>query len=543
MKSPLFLKPLLAGLFFAVASAWPAFASGPAGSAPPIPRLERVGNQYHLLVDGKPFLILGGQAHNSSASNPKDLEPVWRSLQALHANTAEVPLYWELMEPKPGQFDYRLMDAAIEGARTHSLRLVFLWFATWKNGGMDYAPAWVKENPQKYFHVLNDVGQPMDILSPFCRACRQADADAFAHVMAHLKREDAAHRTVIMIQVENETGLLGTERDYSPEANRRFRGLVPAALMNYLQSHRATLAPSLRAAWQAAGQRASGTWPQVFGRMADEAFSAWYVARYVDAVAAAGQRAYPLPMYVNNWLINPGNVRPGDWPSGGPTRHVLDIWKAAAPHINLLAPDIYLPEFEQICEAYARPDNPLFVPETRFSPSYAAYAYLALGKFNALGFSPFGIDHAVEDGKLTARAAPLADTYRILRPLLPLIERFQYSDKLFPVIQNVDWAQVLRVGHGLAAVVTFPQPYTLNGPWGRGILIELSPRDYIVAGTGFHVSFREQHGPRQRAPLLSIDQGTFQDGHWVFRRRLNGDERHIFLPPNRGRILRVRLLP
>jgi beta-galactosidase GanA len=521
----------------------PSWGMTSAAENPAIPRIERVGNQYHLLVDGRPFLMLGGQAHNSSASNPKDLKPVWASLNALNANTAEVPLYWELMEPTPGKFDYQLMDAAIEGARQHGLRLVFLWFGTWKNGGMDYTPAWVKENPQKYFRVINDVGQPMDILSPFCRACREADADAFAHVMTHLRSVDANHRTVIMVQVENETGLLGTDRDYSPQATRRFDGPVPAPLMSYLETHRSTLARGLSAAWARAGRRDSGTWTQVFGNMAAEAFSAWYVARYVNAVAAAGKRAYPLPMYVNDWLINPGNARPGDWPSGGPTRHVLDIWKAAAPRIDLIAPDIYLPEFQRTSAEYTRPDNPLFVPEIRFSPAYAAYAYLALGQFNAIGFSPFGIDHALENGKLTSRAAPLADTYRLLRPMLPLIERFQYSGKLFPIVQNADWAQAIRLTPRLAAVVTFPQPYSLDGPWGRGIIVELAPDDYIVAGTGLHVSFRELTGPPRKPEFLSIDQGTFRSGHWVFRRRLNGDEEHVSLPPQRGRILRVRLVP
>jgi beta-galactosidase GanA len=312
-------------------------------SAPPIPRLEKTGSQYHFLVDGKAFLMLGGQAHNSSASNPRDLEPVWNSLVGIHANTAEVPLYWELIELQPGQFDFHLVDAAIEGARAHNLRLVFLWFASWKNGEMHYTPEWVKRDTKKFTRVVSADGQPLDILAPTCAACREADANAFAKVMAHIKSVDENRRTVIMMQVENETGLLGSDRDYSPEATRLFNAAVPGELMTFLAGHRSTLSPYLAEAWKSNGERPSGTWSEVFGPLAAETFSAWHVARYVDAVTAAGKQAYPLPMYVNNWLINPGNERAGRWPSGGPTRNVLDIWKAAAPHIDLLAPDIYLP--------------------------------------------------------------------------------------------------------------------------------------------------------------------------------------------------------
>ena len=512
-------------------------ASGQA--TPPIPRIVRSGSQYHVIVDGKPFLMLGGQAHNSSASNPKDLDKVWNSLNGIHANSAEVPIYWELIEPQPGQFDFHLVDAVIEGARAHNLRLILLWFASWKNGEMHYTPEWVKRDTQKFARVIDASGQQTDILSPLCTACRDADANAFSKVMEHIKSIDETHRTVIMMQVENETGLLGTDRDYSDEATQAFHRPVPAELLGYLNAHEALMNPYLAVAWKAG--KKSGTWSDVFGDFAAEAFSAWNVARYVDAVAAAGAKAYPLPMYVNNWIVNPGNERAGRWPSGGPTRNVLDIWKAAAPHIDLLAPDIYNPFFKAVCNDFARADNPLFVPETRFSRSYAAYAYLVFAKFNGIGFSPFGIDGAVEDGKVTERAAPLEDTYRVLEPLLPLIEKNRYTGNLFPVVHNVDGKEAIQLGHELAAVVNFKDPYTLDGPWGRGIIIELGPDDFIVAGTGFRLTFRELTGPPRDARWLSLDEGTFEDGEWKAARRLNGDEQHVWFGDT-GRILRVRLI-
>lgn len=534
-------RPILAALIALIALV----STLPAQTVPPIPQLVHTGSKYQFLVDGKPFLMLGGQAHNSSASNPEDLKPVWDSLVAMHANTAEIPIYWELIEPQPGQFDFHLIDDIIQGARAHQLRVVLLWFGTWKNGAMTYTPAWVKKDTRKYFRVRNASGQPMEIISPFCAAAREADAHAFAAVMNHIKSVDASERTVIMIQVENETGLLGTDRDYSPQATARYKSAVPSALMSYLQAHRGHLMPALEAAWAARHFRSSGTWSEVFGDLAPEAFSAWYVARYVDGVAAAGKQAYPLPMYCNNWLVNPGNVRAGDWPSGGPTIHTLDIWKAAAPHIDLLAPDIYLPEFLETAAAFRRPDNPLFVPETRFTPDYAPYAFATLAGFNGIGFSPFGIDHGVENGKLTPQGKALEEVYRVLQPLLPLIEKYQYSGKLFPVIKGQDQAEGIALGHGLAAVAYFSGrsgfAQVQESPYAGGIIIELSPDDYVVAGSGFYVDFRELEGPPRNAEMLSLEEGTFQGDQWVSARRLNGDEFHVYLP-EKARILRVRLM-
>lgn len=518
-------------------------------TAPPLPSLAHRNGEYHLMVDGKPFIVLGGQAHNSSASNPADLVPVWNSLVAMHANTAEVPIYWELIEPQRGQFDFHTLDDVIQGARSHHLKLILLWFGTWKNGAMTYTPGWVKEDPKTYFRVRGELGQPMDIISPFCAAAREADAAAFAAVMRHIKSVDSSDRTVIMIQVENETGLLGTDRDYSAPANRAFQSAVPARLMTYLAAHRGHLMPALEAAWGANHFRASGTWQEVFGGLAPEAFSAWYVANYVDAVAAAGKQEYPLPMYCNNWLAGPGAARAGDWPSGGPTIHVLDIWKAAAPHINILAPDIYLPEFLQTAAEFHRPDNPLFVPETAFRPGYAAYAFADLAEFNGIGFSPFGIDHGFDNGHLTPAGAALAGAYKVLEPLLPLIEKYQYTGKLFAVVQGVDGSDTIKLNPHLAAVVTYTPRFNFRPllashiarPRAGGIIIELGPDDYVVAGSGFRLRFVELQGPERSPEILSLEAGTFHGTDWLPVQRLNGDELHVNLIEG-PRILRVRLV-
>ena len=516
-----------------------------AESGRPMPRIERAGNQYRLLVDGQPFLMLGGQAHNSSASSAQDLEPFWRSMVGIHGNTAEVPLYWELIEPEAGRFDFHLVDEIIAGARRNGLRLVFLWFATWKNGDMDYTPEWVKRDSAKYKHVVGALGEEMWIISPLCQAARAADARAFAALMQHIRNIDESDRTVIMMQVENETGLVGTDRDYSEQATRLFRGAVPAELMAYLGKNRDDLSASLKAAWGGSNFRASGAWTEVFGDLAPEAFSAWHVARYVEAVAAAGKQAYPLPLYVNDWLVEGSEARAGNWPSGGPTVHVLDIWKAAAPHIDVLAPDIYYPKFFDVAAEYTRPDNPLFVPETNSLPYFAANALLTFAYFNGFGFSPFGIDNFVENGAVAPAAAELEDLYRVLRPLLPLIAHYQYTGKLHPVLQGIaqgeDWAYAVRLSNKLAGSVEFTGKYDPEKARGRGLIIELGPDDFVVAGARFKVKFRELEGPPRDAEFLTLEEGTFEGERWVPSRRLNGDELHVELP-EQSKILRARLL-
>jgi hypothetical protein len=515
-----------------------------AQSARPIPRIEHVGNQYHFLVDGQPFLMLGAQAHNSSATSAEQLEPFWKSLVAIHGNAGEVPLYWELIEPQPGKFDFHLIDDIVAGARRNGLRVVFLWFGTWKNGDMDYTPEWLKRDPATYKRVIGARGQEMWIISPLCEAARDADARAFHAVMEHIRSIDESDRTVIMMQVENETGLVGTDRDYSEEATRLYRGPVPAELMSYISKNRDNLCPGLKAAWAATNFRASGTWQEVFGGLAPEAFSAWHVARYVDAVAAAGKQAYPLPFYANNWLVEGSETRAGDWPSGGPTVHVLDIWKSAAPHIDLLAPDIYYPKFYDVAAQYTRPDNPLFVPETNSLPYFAANALLTYAYFNGFGFSPFGIDNFVENGAVTPQAAEFEDLYRMLRPLLPLIARLQYTGKLHPLLQGIaqceEWAYGIPLGNKLAASVEFTAKYDPEKGRGWGLIIEMGPDDFVVAGSGFKVTFRELEGPPRDAQILTLEEGTFEGERWVPARRLNGDELHVELP-EQSRILRVRL--
>jgi hypothetical protein len=541
------VKTLLrAGEMAALAcSLLPVFGMPMAGNAQPaakpIPAIQKTGANWHLLVDGAPYLMLGGQVHNSDTSNADDLNKALDVLASWHANTAEVPIYWEAIEPKEGQFDFSSVDFAIEAARKRDLHLVFLWFGTWKNGDSHYVPEWVKRDKQKYARVAGSHGEEMTIVSPLCRAAIEADSRAFAALMGHVKSVDEAQRTVLMVQVENEPGQLGTDRDYSEAGTRAFNQPVPKELLSFLESHRQQLSAPMAAVWSKSPK--SGNWKRVFGDLAPESFSAWLISNYINTVAAAGKHQYPLPMYVNVWLIE-GVERAGRWPSGGATVNALDIWKAGAPAIDILAPDIYYPKFFDVASQYTRADNPLFVPETNFNPYFVGFAYTTFGSFNGIGFSPFAIDNTVRSSTGAAIGGMFEDTYHVLRPMLPLIARYQYTGKLHPVLQGLangeDWKQSIRVGEGLGANIDFTASFDPAKGRACGMIIEIAPDDFIVMGTGFDVTFRELEGPLRDAEIISIEEGSFEGEKWVPARRLNGDEFHVSLPDH-STILRVRV--
>jgi beta-galactosidase GanA len=352
------------------------------------PHLEKRGEATQLIVDGQPFLMLSGELHNSSSSNLEYMKPIWPKLEATGLNSVVTPLSWELIEPVEGKFDFTLVDGLIDQARQAHERIVFLWLASWKNGMSSYAPVWVKQDSQRFERVVIH-GNKAEILSPLCAATREADAHAIAALMRHIKEIDGSQHTVVMMQVENEVGVLGDSRDRSEAANKAFDGAVPEQLTAYLAAHREELYPELRALWETNGARASGTWTEVFGdgERADEVFMAWHYARFIHAVAASGKREYDIPMYVNTWLPGDGTP-PGDYPSGGSQPRVVDVWKAAGPGLDFYSPDLYLPNFEEWCKRYHRGGNPLYMPETRGGAAGAANVFYALGEEAGFGFSP-----------------------------------------------------------------------------------------------------------------------------------------------------------
>lgn len=503
-----------------------------------MPRIVRQGGKYTLEVDGKPFLMLGAQVHNSSGW-PKTMEPIWPLVKQLHCNTVEIPVYWEYVEPQPGQFRFDVVDSLVEGARQNDLRLILLWFGTWKNGVMDYAPAWVKQNPAQYPRMKDSHGQEIRVLSPHSRANLEADSRAFSAFLGHLREVDGDRHTVIMVQVENEPGSLGSVRDFSEEANRIFAGAAPAALVQGLH-------------------KKAGTWNEAFGADADETFAAWHVASYINRIAAAGKKVYPLPLYVNVWLRQQNNfIRPGEaYPSGGATSNMLDVWKIAAPSIDVLAPDIYVPDYmtyREVCQSYRRADNPLLIPESGAPLPYARYVFYALGEYDALGFAPFGIDSYGENGQVKDNAKPLQDNYRLLGPMLPVIAGLQGTGKLRAAVEEdrvtshlmrFDQFDVLaQFGERLRGYAGDSAAGTKDLS-GRALVAQLAPDEFLLAGFDTHVQFRPvATNSHQKAQFVTVEEGTFDNGQWKAARRLNGDETFFGINlPHQGTILHVKVM-
>ena len=480
-----------------------------------LPHLRRTDSRTQLIVDGQPFIALAGEVHNSSASSLEYMEGVWESLVAARCNTAIVPIYWELLEPEEGRFDFTLVDGILAGARKRSLRLILLWFGTWKNAMSTYAPAWVKRDLGRFPRAQVYPGVSTSAISALSEQARRADARAFAQLMRHLKLKDGDQNTVIMVQVENETGLLGGARDVSPPAELAYAAPVPRRLMGYLEEHRESLIPEFAALWAAAGGMLSGTWEEVFGDAAAEVFMAWHVAGYVDAVAAAGKAEHPLPMFVNTWLPGHPGAQPGTYPSGGPTARMMDVWRAAAPHVDALAPDIYLPTFAEVCAEYARAGNPLIIPEAHRDVAYAN-AFAAIAQHDALCFAPFGIDGMPDVSRL-------AESYELLSSMMPVIVEYQGSGRMAGIAQQTAAPLHFPLG-GYDLQITVNRADPGEHPRGRGLVIALSDTEYLVAGAGFTIRWAPKPGDRRQVEFIAVDEGAYDHGVWKTRRRLNGDE-------------------
>jgi len=514
-----------------------------------IPHLEKTGNTTQLVVEGKPFLVLGGELHNSSTSGASYMRPLWEQMKRKNLNTVIAPVYWELLEPEEGKFDFSLVDSMIDGARKQNLHLVILWFGSWKNGYSMYAPGWVKNDTQRFPRVKNQKGESFVVLSTFNEAAMKADATAFKTLMQHIRQVDEKYQTVIMTQVENEVGLFYDPRDYSEEAVKAYEQGVPADLMQYLVANKGKLQPELDSAWKANGYKIAGSWEDVFGKSAlnkenwkalsylpEELFTVYHYSKYIGQVAKAGKEGYPIPMYVNDWIKQPHSSWPGKYPSGGPTPHTLDIWRHNAPAIDFISPDIYvsIPDARYTIEQYHRPGNPVFIPEFKPGAASANLAFWAFGRQDAIGFSPFGIDDTPPEND------PIAKSYAALAQVKTLILQHQGKGTMVGVYvdtseksqsfglngYNVEVNLVIPFltpeGGDVAGIASSSRKPTSAG----GIVFATGQDEFLVVGKDFRLTFTplNRDAQKTKVDVEYSDEGAFINGKWVRTRRLNGDE-------------------
>jgi hypothetical protein len=512
-----------------------------------IPHLKKQGTATQLIVDGKPFLMIGGEIGNSNASDMSSMKWIWPRLKTIGMNVVLVPIYWELIEPAEGNFNFSLVDSLIKDARRNTLRLVFLWFGSWKNSMSCYAPLWIKTDQQRFPRSLNKEGKGMEILTPFSVENRNADACVFRALMKHIREVDQRKHTVIMIQVENEIGMIPNARDYRPASNTEFSKPVPEDLINYLIKNKKLLIPEFYKMWEKTEFKTAGTWKEVFGDGlgTDEIFMAWHYAKYVNDVCEKGKAEYPLPMYVNAALVRPG-YEPGKYPSAGPLPHLMNIWRAGAPSIDFFSPDIYFSNFSEWCQNYNRIGNPLFIPEAGLDVNTAANAFYAFGEHDAMGFSPFSIENLNDQ-----ESSKFSKTYDVIHQLTPLILESQGKDLMRGVLLDEEH-KTTTVDLGdykfhVAHDFTFEWSKKSAGPWPRtgGIIISVSRDEFYIAGSGIIVTFESNSPGDSLVGIGRIDEGKFINGAWTAGRRLNGDQshqgRHLRIPNDDVSIQKIKL--
>ena len=569
------LPALACGVLASVLTLAPARAQSNASA---IPHLEERDGMTKLIVDGRPFICVAGELTNTASSDREGTKAAIARLAAANLNTVLTVVSWDLVEPEEGRFDFTMIDYQIEAARAANVRLILLWMASWKNGLSHFPPTWVKANQDRFPRVVNGEGKSLEILSTLSQANRDADAKAFAAVMKHLREVDK-NQTVIGWQVENEVGIMGSTRDFCAAANTAFAGPVPKRLTDFLQKNRNNLLPEMKKIWDAAGNKTSGTWEEVFGKNVprpandkpvpnspgrqpraadaelfnhtDEIFMAWNYSSYVGYVAEKGKKEYPLPMYVNTWIVQPNDLGPGDYPSGGPEALVHDIWRAGGPAIDILAPDIYLPDYANIIQNFARNGNPAFNPECGQN---ANNAWTGFTQLNLLCFSPFGIDGLSPD-------SPFARSYGFLNSVSGALADAQGKKDAVKLIklepgQNPGKVEMGRYvfdftpvggqrgggggGGGAPAAPAAAAAPAAERPAGGGrgstplsfldtpflVSINTAPDEYYFATNGsypFRVSPNNIPGANI-ASAATIDRGAFKNGLWVTQRRLNGDD-------------------
>lgn len=507
-------------------------------------QLKKSGDFSQLLINGKPFLMLGGELGNSSASSIDHLRQYWGHLKEMNLNTVLVPVYWELMEPEENKFDFTLIDNIISDAGKQDMKIVFLWFGSWKNSMSCYAPLWMKTNAKRFPRTYDTAARSQEIFSVFGKETLEADKKAFAALLKHIRETDAA-KTVIMMQVENEIGMLPTAREFSKTADKLFNTKVPAELMNHLQKKKNSLVPEFKSKWEKQGFKTNDTWANTFGSdiYTDEIFQAWHYAKYTNEVAQAGKKEYDLPMFVNAALPRPGKL-PGQYPSAGPLPHLMDIWQAAAPAVDMLSPDFYNPDTKYWCDLYNRNNNTLFVPEMQFDKTVAAKAFFIIGHYKALGFSPFSIESENKAWR------PLAGSYDVLQQLTPFIVNKQWQQMDGFLFDKQNKNTTAKMGKYQLSVLHYnTKPWAAEAKdsvWTNagGIVLQTGEDEFLVAGTGVVVIF-ENADKNFVTNIAFTEEVTYKDGTVIKARRLNGDEDHqgrnIQIPTGEWGIQKVKL--
>ncbi|MFV0364512.1 MAG: DUF5597 domain-containing protein [Suipraeoptans sp.] len=514
-------------------------------------------NDFFQDRKGNKVLLTGLQCHNSSSST--DMIDITISAIKKHGgNLLEAPVYWSSVEPIENVYKFDDVKELIDKAKEANLFLIPLWFGFSKNGLSTYSPEYVKTNPSVYKLAENAAGIAVESLTANCEETLDRDKKAFLKFIQFVEKYDR-DGTVIAIQVENEVGLVGTDRDYSAKSTMQFNNEVPEIIRDKHNVQK-------------------NNWKDVFGRHANEAFTAWQFASYIQELASEAKEIFEIPYIINISIEVNGYEEPGhSYISGGPVSRVIDIYKKIAKDIYLYGPDIYLAaerDFRKACDAYNSEDNPLFIPESLHGGVGPAMNLLiAVAEYNAIGVCAFGAESGIYNDELTEEAEYVASSMRMISSLSPILIKNRGTGNVHAITQQEfsTWQYIKTSDYHI--VVSFinnpnkPQHYfgsriNLNvsenenyiNERGRGILVDCGEGEFYISGAGLCLEFTRIPNANEEKPyafiqsnissqlhFLTIEEGHFDGDRWVCEYRRNGDEANYQLYVHKGQTIRVRL--
>lgn len=485
-----------------------------------------------LMVEQKPYFIFGGELHNSSCSSITYLkEVVIPRIREIPINTLLLPVYWENIEKVEGIYDFSLVREIIDLMRDNNLKIIILWFGLWKNGLSTYVPSWMKLDRNKYPFCQNKAGKSLYTISPLCNQAIKKDIQAYKQLISFIKKYDQEKQTVIMIQIENEVGLLESDRDYSFSANKLYNQEIPLELQKWFKQ--------------------TGTWQEVFKEKAPEIFMTYYYAQALNQIAASGKEIYPLVTMINVWIKKEGE-KPGKYPSGGAISENIELYQYLAPNIDIIAPDIYVKDFNTISQQYAK-QGYLMVPETRQDIYSMSQIIYGMSAFPMIGYSPFGIEDfsyndsmklyqflsslGIERSAFNSQGAKpyLCKIYQDLMSIQSLLLKYRQSEMMHPFIRKeMIKNELLNIGDYQINITYINQDEQING---AGFIINIEDTWYVY-GVNFFINI--SHSINQ-VGIISLEEGYFENNQWKTTLVLNGDEQYGIYALDEAKFFKVKL--
>lgn len=502
-----------------------------------VPRIEKKNEGFCLMVNNHPYIILAGEVHNSACTSPQYMEKVWEKAKIINCNTILAPIYWEFIESDERVYDFSSIENLIMTARKHNLKLVLLWFGSWKNGHSTYVPKWIKTDLKRFPRVENEYGVKTRTLSMFGSDIFPVEKRSFQEMMQFIKNIDGVEHTVIAVQIENEVGVIGSRRDFSPFAMKAYNDVIPKNLEE--------CAASILEHQNVDFSCSQNTWANIFKDKSDEMFMCWYYAKHIDGLAKAGKAIYDIPMFTNAWLKEHEGEAPGFYPCGGPNQDVVEIWKTATEDLDAVCPDIYSFKFEQIAEKYTRADNPLIIPETRRDKWAPANLYSAIGTYHALCYAPFGLESIGENKSYITQIMHtdandknvsnklveefLADSYRMFSNMVSIITKYYGTNRMIGFVQNEGNMSKHIKFDKYEITIEYYHPIEDDNMFipAAGVIIQEAENNLIFLGYGYR-AYIETTNVGKQLDFLSLEKGAYDScSNWDKFMDLNGDEQYI----------------